>query len=219
MSELDMKYDAVKNRPSDINEHIETLYKYATECTSVAELGVRGIVSTWAFLRGLRDSKIKEQAKLRFYAFDIAETDDSEIMRHCFENNIDYTGHFGVSDLAVDISNETYDMVFIDTAHNYVHCYEELCKFAPRTNKYIVLHDTTIDGEKSECVRLGYEPQHYQHLVEMYGSKYTEDDFKKGLLFALGEFIEEHPRWQIWESHDNNNGLTVLKYVHFDGYD
>lgn len=219
MSELDMKYENAKSRVSDINEHIETLYNYSTECTSIAELGVRNMVSTWAFLRGLRDSKIKEQAKLRYYGFDIVDIDDSNLNRICFENDIDCTGHFAQSDLAVDISTETYDMVFIDTAHNYPHCYEELCKFAPRTNKYIILHDTTIDGERSEYVRLGYEPQHYQMLVEQYGGKYTEEDFKKGLMYALGEFIEENPRWQIWESKENNNGLTILKYVDFYGND
>lgn len=217
--ELDILYENAKNRPSDINEHIETLYNYATECTSIAELGVRGMVSTWAFLKGLRDSKIKEQAKLKFYAFDIVPLEEDGLNRVCFENGIDNTNYFGMSDLDVDISGEVYDMVFIDTAHNYPHCYEELCKFAPHANKYIILHDTTIDGETSEYVRLGYEPQHYQSLVERYGGKYTEEDFKKGLMYALGEFIEDYPRWQIWQSYENNNGLTILKYVSFDGYD
>lgn len=217
--ELDILYENAKNRPSDINEHIETLYNYATECTSIAELGVRGMVSTWAFLKGLRDSKIKEQAKLRYYAFDIIPLEEDRLNQVCFENGIDNTNYFGVSDLDVDISGEYYDIVFIDTFHCYPQCYEELCKFAPHANKYIILHDTTIDGETSECVRLGFEPQHYKSLIERYGGKYTEEDFKKGLMYALGEFIEDHPRWQIWESKENNNGLTILKYVSFDGYD
>ena len=34
---------ACTNR-SDINEHLPILYKYATECDSVIELGVRGCV-------------------------------------------------------------------------------------------------------------------------------------------------------------------------------
>lgn len=38
---------------SDINEHIPTLRRYAAECSTVAEFGVRGITSTWAFLDGL----------------------------------------------------------------------------------------------------------------------------------------------------------------------
>jgi hypothetical protein len=31
-------------------------YRYAKGCTVVAEFGVRSVVSTWAFLRGLRDT-------------------------------------------------------------------------------------------------------------------------------------------------------------------
>jgi hypothetical protein len=33
----------------DIFEHLPTLYKYASECESVFETGVRGVVSSWAF--------------------------------------------------------------------------------------------------------------------------------------------------------------------------
>ena len=46
-----------KNGSSDIMEHLPTLYKYATECESVLELGVRGCVSSWAFLKGLHDNE------------------------------------------------------------------------------------------------------------------------------------------------------------------
>ena len=217
MSDLDMKYEYVKNTPSDINEHIETLYNYATECTDVAELGVRGKVSTWALLRGLRDSKIKESAKLHYYGFELAMIDDSDIEQISFENNILTTCHFGVSDLDVDISGEMYDMVFIDTFHCFPQCYEELKRFAPLTNKYIILHDVaeTTDGITSECVRLGYEPHNYEHLVKQWNNKYTEEDFKTGLLPAVGQFIAEHPDWQIWEHKENNNGLLILKRFDF----
>lgn len=208
MSELDSKYDIAKNTPSDINEHVETLYKYTLECSSVAELGVRGMVSTWAFLKGLRDSK---NQNLKYYPFDILNLDSDTLDRLCFENDIDNTNHFNQSDLAVDITNENYDLVFIDTAHNYPHCYEELKKFHGNTNKYIIMHDTTIDGERSEYVRLGYEPQHYAQLLQLYDNKYTEDEFKQGLLYAIGRFVEEHPEWDIHETFSNNNGLTVLK--------
>lgn len=208
MTELDNKYTYSKNTKSDIHEHIETLYKYTLECSSVAELGVRGMVSTWAFLKGLIDSS---HQNLKYYAFDVLNLESDTLDRICFENNIDNTNHFNQSDLEVNITDESYDMVFIDTAHNYPHCYEELKKFHSHTNKYIIMHDTTIDGETSEYVRLGYEPQHYQSLVEQYDHKYTEEDFKQGLLYAIGEFLEEHPEWDIHETYQNNNGLTILK--------
>jgi hypothetical protein len=50
------RYNNLKNSPSDINEHLETLYKYATKCESIIELGVRGCVSSWALTSGLIDN-------------------------------------------------------------------------------------------------------------------------------------------------------------------
>lgn len=40
----------------DIDEHLPTLAKYASECESVIELGVRGCVSSWAFCKGLAEN-------------------------------------------------------------------------------------------------------------------------------------------------------------------
>ena len=39
--------------PVDIYEHLPTLYKYASECNSVLECGVRASVSSWALVYGL----------------------------------------------------------------------------------------------------------------------------------------------------------------------
>jgi hypothetical protein len=41
MEILKNKYNILCNTPSDINEHLPTLYKYATECESIIELGIR----------------------------------------------------------------------------------------------------------------------------------------------------------------------------------
>ena len=43
-------YNNLVNTPSDINEHLPTLRKYAEECDHITEMGVRWIVSTYAFL-------------------------------------------------------------------------------------------------------------------------------------------------------------------------
>ena len=39
--------------PSDINEHLLTLYNYAHTCNHVTECGVRGVTSSWAFAAAL----------------------------------------------------------------------------------------------------------------------------------------------------------------------
>ena len=34
---------------SDINEHLPVLKEYAQKCETITEMGVRAVVSTWAF--------------------------------------------------------------------------------------------------------------------------------------------------------------------------
>jgi len=46
------KFNELSNTQSDINEHLGTLKKYTQECNIIVEMGVRSIVSTWAFLAG-----------------------------------------------------------------------------------------------------------------------------------------------------------------------
>ena len=52
MTELEIKYNELCVTPSDINEHLPTLKVYAEQCEHVTEMGVRGIVSTYALLMG-----------------------------------------------------------------------------------------------------------------------------------------------------------------------
>jgi hypothetical protein len=54
--DLETKYLLMCNTPSDINEHIPTLYEYSKTCESVLELGVRSGVSTFAFIKGLSEN-------------------------------------------------------------------------------------------------------------------------------------------------------------------
>ena len=49
---IEEKYKQLCETPSDINEHLPTINKYACLCNSIVELGVRGMVSTWALLAG-----------------------------------------------------------------------------------------------------------------------------------------------------------------------
>ena len=48
--QIEIEFENKKNIKSDINEHLDTLAKYASECGHITEMGVRSVVSTWAFL-------------------------------------------------------------------------------------------------------------------------------------------------------------------------
>ena len=50
INDLEKLINELFNTPSDINEHISTLIKYGSECEHITEMGVRWVVSTWAFL-------------------------------------------------------------------------------------------------------------------------------------------------------------------------
>lgn len=123
-------YLKAKNTPSDINEHIETLKKYADECESVVEFGVRGCVSLYAFL---------ESNAKKITAVDILDVWIPPVEKLTF---------ICADDLKIEI--EPTDMLFVDTAHNYKQCIHELNLHAKNVSKYIGFHDTFIFGEHGD---------------------------------------------------------------------
>ena len=52
MIKIKEKFEMHKNSASDINEHLETIREYTSKCNIVIEMGVRWVVTTWAFLYG-----------------------------------------------------------------------------------------------------------------------------------------------------------------------
>jgi hypothetical protein len=215
MERMEATYKQLCEESSDINEHLPTLRLYASKSARIAELGTRNVISAVALACGLADSPYLTNADItptkKLYLFDILpDIDLARIEEGCFNKGITIIDNFGSNDLDADIDDDVYDMLFIDTCHNFPHCYEELCKFGSKTERYILLHDTTIDGITSEYVRLKCEPQHYKQYVEYYKNKYTEDDFKKGLQFAIDKWLSENPDWKVRKVYTNNNGLTIL---------
>ena len=64
MINLEHKLNQLYQTPSDINEHIPTLIKYGQECNHITEMGVRGIISTWAFLGSAPKKMISYDIKI-----------------------------------------------------------------------------------------------------------------------------------------------------------
>jgi hypothetical protein len=179
------------SNPSDINEHIPTLIRYSKDCRHITEMGVRGIVSTWAFLVAKPQKLIS------------IDMQDPKV----FGGNIDLV-YQCASDLNVDfqfklentlnINIENTDLLFIDTWHCYRQLKAELNLHNKNVNKYIILHDTTTYAHQDE--------KSYEHLGEEWKARENG-----GIWKALKEFISENQSWEIYEKYANNNGLTVLK--------
>lgn len=131
-------YQQKCDKPSDINEHLPVLRQLAAESTAVAELGVRLMVSTWAFLDGLA-SRVDEPARTLF-CVDIENVpgiDDAIIVAA----QAGITMEFKRSDSATT-ELPPVDLLFIDSWHTYAHLKRELAFHHHRVNKYIVMHDT-----------------------------------------------------------------------------
>jgi hypothetical protein len=200
MQKIEEKYNSLCHSPSDINEHLPVLFKYAKECESVIECGVRGCVSSWAFLFGLLNNN-KQNRKLLLN--DKVECNINELLTETKELPIEINYEWK-NNLDLILPNN-YDLVFIDTWHIYGHLKRELNKFSPITNKYIIMHDTTIDEIDGETIRCGWDAT--QQSLE---TGYTVEEIRTGLGKAITEFLENNNEWELLEKLTNNNGLTVL---------
>ena len=214
---IDQLYKQSCFQESDINEHLPTLYNYGLECESICEFGVRDTAnSTKAFVKALVDKKrnvleqstVESNKDLSYIGVDIVPCRVDYIQQTCKEYNINYT--FIVGDSAKVFIPEV-DLLFIDSWHVYGHLKRELSKHHMNVKKYIIMHDTTIDGEDGEYMRNKILNQDVYNKIRETG--YTFEEITKGLWPAIEEFLETNTDWKIKHRYTNNNGLTVLERV------
>lgn len=182
-------YNHLCSTPSDINEHLPTLKTLTEECEHVTEMGVRWIISTYAFLAG----KPKNLVSIDIQHPQTWDANLSMVERLAKENNINF--EFILSN-SLEVEIKPTDLLFIDTWHAYKQLKAELNLHHSKVKKYIALHDTT-----------NYE-SHDETSYEMWGDEWKGEG--KGIWPAVLEFLEEHPEWEIKERYVNNNGLTIL---------
>ena len=189
------KYIELSKTQSDINEHLETLKRYAEECEVVIEMGVRSIVSTWAFLA----AKPKKLISLDLYNPAHFGGNLQEVYDAASYSDIDFK-FIEQDSLTYDI--ESCGLLFLDTWHSYIQLKKELIRHHSKVNKYIILHDTVSYSNVDE-----------KSAEEMGILNDVETNLPKGLWPAVEEFLYHNRNWVIWEKKPNNNGLTVLKRI------
>jgi hypothetical protein len=211
MDVLIKKFRTMCNTASDINEHLPTLFRYAKQCNSALELGVRGCVSSWAITAGLLENK--NGVRKRIFMNDSRECQVGELVDVLEPLGIDVKYEWK-NDLEIEFgADEKYDMVFIDTWHVYGQIKRELEKFSAIATKYIIMHDTTVDEVDGETVReYGYNYQQaFGRATELAASTgIPRDEILKGMWYGIQEFLANHPEWFIKDRFFNNNGLMVL---------
>jgi hypothetical protein len=200
---MDQHFTRLCINRSDINEHLPTLSAYASKCERILELGVRGVVSSWAFVHGLvRNGSSTKKIHMN----DLFPCDVDDIIRESRTVGVDITCEWK-NDLELDMDGPV-DLVFIDTWHVYGQLKRELEKFCAIATKYIIMHDTTVDAIHGETIRLNLDAR-TQSIV----SGFPIEEITKGLWPAVEEFLEGHPEWKLEKRFMNNNGLTILSRV------
>lgn len=192
------QFNMLSKIPSDIHEHLPTLFEYAKKCDSVVECGVRSIVSSYAFASGLLENKNN-----MFTMVDPMKSSEMDgFLAQCNLESI-HAKFIHESDLVCDPIQT--DLLFIDTWHVYGQLKRELAHWHQSVKKYIIMHDTTVDEWQGETVRCcldaAKQSQDFGIPVE---------EINKGLWPAIDEFLKEHSEWVIEKRYTNNNGLTIL---------
>lgn len=188
INEIYANFKKLAHTPSDINEHMEALNRYASECEHITEMGVRNVVSTWAFL-------MAQPKKLVCYDIHKQKEVDHALWA-AKESGIKMEFH-EKDVLKVEI--EETDLLFIDTLHTYSQIKKELALHGNKSRKYIIFHDVVTYGHKPE-------PASWQTPEIM--KNYVQND--KGIMPAIEEFIDEND-WKVKEFFTNNNGLLIIE--------
>lgn len=219
MNVIDANYERVISVPSDIWEHLPLMCKYSMECESIVEIGVRSIVSTWAFLKGLLNGHNSNKKSLICvdvddipsieYVIGVAKDAGIEVK---FIRGDSATIDFRASSRPFQTNvrdqqpRDVYDMLFIDSWHIGGHLERELTTHAHKITKYIMMHDTEGDAITGESVRCGYN---IPEQSKQYG--YSEASIRTGLQSVIDKFLQTHPEWILKERFNFNNGLTILQ--------
>ena len=197
--DLKAEYERLLATPSDMQEHLPTLYDYAQYCQTVIECGMRTCVSSMALLMGLAQNGMPKKLYIGC---------DTEVLPE-IEALPDVAKPYGVTvefkhgnDLELEFPPA--DLVLIDTWHCYGQLKRELATFAPLTPR-IILHDTTVDALLSESVRMQDD---LQAKVDETG--WDIGEIVLGLWPAVTEFLAFHPEWKLEHRYENCFGLAVL---------
>lgn len=132
--DLEAKYRHRCETPSDINDALPVLRKYASMVKHVTEFGIRTAVSTTALLAAQPDRLISYDISLNHLFLD-------DLMRVKGQTNFTY--HQGDTRL-IDI--EPTDLLFIDTQHTHKQMETELRRHSNKVGSCVIFHDTGISG-------------------------------------------------------------------------
>lgn len=186
--DVDLYYFSVCAQPSDINAHLPVLRAAAYRCRfddgGIVEFGVRGIVSTWAFLSARPVNGL--------VSVDIADP-QADLLETATGCAIDAGVPFRFVRMdTLVLPPVKCAMLFIDTLHTATQLTLELRRHAAGVSRYIAFHDTVTfgwEGEDGACPGL-------QDVVER---------------LCAGTLGADVGKWRVVWHDEACNGMTIIE--------
>lgn len=121
----------------DIIKHLPVLRKFASNVTSVTELGVRNGIASWAIAAGIADRLASGQAFEAYTAVDITRAAPIDCMEEVLKRCSNMAYSFVEGD---DLKLEPFraELTFIDTWHTYAQLAKELQRWGAHTIRFLV---------------------------------------------------------------------------------
>lgn len=176
---FELEEKIASNSETDIKSCLPVIKDYLEDCKSALELGVRTGISTRIFLKAGLQKLTSVDIQEDFFVRDLFKV--------AAVGGFNY--QYIIADSRIYQDNFKYDMLLIDTNHEYQQLIDELEHHHKNINKYILMHDTFTYGIVIN------NPQSI------------------GLLPAVLLFLSGHPEWKVKEFFHESNGILVLERI------
>ena len=179
--------------PRDLDQHGETLMKYASDCQSVGEITMRR--ESTAFLLAGLEKKCENcnqctgacKTTVQMHSFQVERDNLIESLKEGVKNSqgrpISYSDTPITPD-ALTPDMPPVDMLFLDTSDSDV-LKQQLDKYAANVARYIVMHDTAVHAEK-------------------------DNKGGQGLVATIRLWLKDNKDWFVHYHTDAQYGLTTL---------
>jgi hypothetical protein len=221
---LEAAFDREAHTEGDIWQHVASMYALARGAAHVTELASGCNGGSWALARALAHGLMVPRAKgrrlranhdgdrgaggdpteRRYVAVDMeACSRRLEFARACA--GVGLSVETRVGDTARTEIERT-DVLFVDSWHVYAHMKRELERHHDKVGSLIILHDTTVDAEWGETLRMRRDA-----TAEASRFGYPIAEVRRGVWPAVREFLEAHgDEWTLAHRWTHCNGLAVL---------
>jgi len=200
------RYESKRKGISDIHGHMPYLRALGNNVSSVLDIGVRFVVSSWAFAAAAVDRADRGLAT-RYVGADLRRLQQVDKLLDALKNCTAVVNPQFIEGDDLLMAYPRSDLVFIDTWHAYKQLIRELEVLSPFAERYIVLHDTTSFATTDERLSgHGGKPVNVSLFAGVQANK-------AGLWTAVQDFLALDARWVVKQRFTHNNGLTVLERV------